>query len=74
MRKNDNIRKCEEKFVASMIAMRTANHMTQEDLAEATGISINRLQKIEALEYYPHLYELNKIANALDCNIVLTPD
>lgn len=49
-------------------ALRAAKGMTQEDLANATGISLRTVQRIEQGQVKPRPYSLKKIAEALQAD------
>lgn len=49
--------------------LRKQKGMTQEDLAEKTGLSIRTIQRIESGEVDPRSYTLNQIAEALGVDI-----
>jgi len=49
--------------------LRKQKGMTQEDLAEKTGLSVRTIQRIESGEVDPRSYTLNQIAEALGVDI-----
>jgi uncharacterized Tic20 family protein len=49
--------------------LRKQKGMTQEDLAEKTGLSVRTIQRIESGEVDPRSYTLSQIAEALGVNI-----
>ena len=49
--------------------LRKQKGMTQEDLAEKTGLSVRTIQRIESGEVDPRSYTLNQIAEALEVEI-----
>jgi uncharacterized Tic20 family protein len=49
--------------------LRKQKGMTQEDLAEKTGLSVRTIQRIESGEVDPRSYTLNQIAEALGVEI-----
>lgn len=49
--------------------LRKLKGMTQEDLAEKTGLSVRTIQRIESGEVDPRSYTLNQIAEALGVEI-----
>jgi uncharacterized Tic20 family protein/DNA-binding XRE family transcriptional regulator len=55
--------------------LRKEKGMTQEDLAEKTGLSVRTIQRIESGEVDPRTYTLHQIADALGIDITeLTKD
>jgi len=52
-------------FGKNVFRLRTNAGLTQEALAEATGISARYIQSIEAGEYFPALPTLAKLKKAL---------
>lgn len=52
-----------------IIHYRKLKGITQETLAEATGLNVRTIQRIEAGEVDPRLYTLKSIADALDVNL-----
>ena len=53
-------------FGARVKALRQARLMTQEDLADATGIAIRTVRNIEAGRSSPTLTTVGKLAEALE--------
>ena len=53
-------------FGKNVARLRIARGLTQENLAEAVGISARYTQSIEAGEYFPALPTLSKLRKALD--------
>lgn len=49
--------------------LRKQKGMTQEDLAEKTGLSVRTIQRIESGEVDPRSYTLNQIAEALGVDL-----
>lgn len=49
--------------------VRIQRHMTQKDLSELTGLSVNSISSIENGESFPNLYNAFMIARHLDCEI-----
>ncbi|HYC87550.1 MAG TPA: helix-turn-helix domain-containing protein [Chryseosolibacter sp.] len=52
-----------------IIHFRKIKGVTQEHLAEATGLNVRTIQRIEAGEVDPRLYTLKTIADALEINL-----
>jgi uncharacterized Tic20 family protein len=58
-----------------IIHFRKVKGITQETLAEVTGLNVRTIQRIEAGEVDPRLYTLKSIADALEVNLEeLLPD
>lgn len=53
-------------FGKNVVRLRIAKGLTQENLAEAAGISTRYTQSIEAGKYFPTLRTLSKLRKALD--------
>jgi transcriptional regulator with XRE-family HTH domain len=52
----------------NLAAMRCRRDLTQEKLAEKSGVSARYVQSVEAGEYFPSLPTLVRLKNALRCN------
>jgi len=48
--------------------LRAQRHLTQEELAEKTGVSSRYMQSIEAGEYFPSLPTLIRLRSQLKCD------
>lgn len=51
----------------NIAALRERRKLTQEQLAEKTGVSVRYVQSLEAGEYFPSLPKLVKLKLALRC-------
>ena len=56
------------KFGKNVSRLRAVAELTQETLAERTGLSVRYLQSIEAGEYFPALATLSRLRQALKCS------
>jgi transcriptional regulator with XRE-family HTH domain len=56
------------KLGANIVALRKRRKLTQEQLAEKTGVSARYVQSLEAGEYFPSLPKLVKLKSALRCS------
>jgi transcriptional regulator with XRE-family HTH domain len=56
------------KLGANIAALRTRRKLTQEKLAERTGVSARYIQSLEVGEYFPSLPKLVKLKSALHCS------
>jgi len=56
------------KFGGNIAALREQRKLTQEQLAEKTGISVRYVQSLEAGEYFPSLPKLVKLKSILRCS------
>ena len=61
---------CQERmrFGRNVVCLRTRRRLTQEALAEKTGVSARYLQSVEAGEYFPSLSTLARLKSALRCD------
>lgn len=66
---NDN--RTEFSLIGDLIQRRKEIGLSQSDLAQRTGIRQQVISRIENKECSPTLKNLNKIANALGCNLKL---
>ncbi|MEI7534557.1 MAG: helix-turn-helix transcriptional regulator [Verrucomicrobiae bacterium] len=55
------------KLGGNIAALRGQRNLTQEQLAEKTGVSARYIQSLEAGEYFPSLPKLVKLKLALRC-------
>jgi DNA-binding XRE family transcriptional regulator len=55
------------KLGVNITALRTKRKLTQEQLAEKTGVSARYIQSLEAGEYFPSLPKLVKLKLVLRC-------
>lgn len=58
-----------ERIGKRIIDLRTEKKITQKQLAEKAGVTPNNLNRIEQGKYSPQFDTLEKIAEALECNI-----
>jgi DNA-binding XRE family transcriptional regulator len=56
------------KLGGNIAALRGRRKLTQEQLAEKTGVSARYIQSLEAGEYFPSLPKLVKLKSALRCS------
>lgn len=68
--------KNEKSFVKKNIAnaiinLRTKKNMTQNDLSKLTNIKQSNISKIENADYNITIENLENIANAMNCNLVI---
>jgi len=56
------------RFGNNVSALRTQRHLTQEQLAEKSGLSARYVQSVEAGEYFPSLPTLVALRAALRCD------
>lgn len=56
------------RFGRNVVRLRTRRKLTQEELAEKTGVSTRYLQSVEAGEYFPTLPTLTRLKFALRCD------
>lgn len=56
------------KLGGNIVALRGKRKLTQEQLAEKTGVSVRYVQSLEAGEYFPSLPKLVKLKLALRCS------
>ena len=56
------------RFGKNVVRLRQAKTLTQEMLAEKSGLSARYIQSIEAGEYFPTLPTLIKIRKTLGCD------
>jgi transcriptional regulator with XRE-family HTH domain len=62
----------EYELAKSMIDQRLKKNMTQEDVAQKTGMPQSTISRIEGLTHgLPNLSTLKKIADALDAKLVI---
>jgi predicted transcriptional regulator len=62
----------EYELAKSMINQRLKKNMTQEDVAQKTGMPQSTISRIEGLTHgLPNLSTLKKIADALDAKLVI---
>ena len=54
--------------------MRNAKGMTIEDVAEATGFTVNNIRRIEEGRYSVNLDVIERIANVLDAKVYISPN
>ena len=57
-----------QRFGRNVAKLRTAASLSQEALAEASGISARYLQSVEAGEYLPTLEKLTRLKGELRCD------
>jgi DNA-binding XRE family transcriptional regulator len=55
------------KLGRNIVALRERRKLTQEQLAEKTGVSSRYVQSLEAGEYFPSLPKLVKLKSVLRC-------
>jgi DNA-binding XRE family transcriptional regulator len=55
------------KLGGNIVALRGRRKLTQEQLAEKTGVSARYIQSLEAGEYFPSLPKLVKLKSVLRC-------
>jgi transcriptional regulator with XRE-family HTH domain len=55
------------KLGGNITALRERRKLTQEQLAEKTGVSARYIQSLEAGEYFPSLPKLVKLKSVLRC-------
>ncbi len=55
------------KLGGNIAALRWQRNLTQEQLAEKTGVSARYIQSLEAGEYFPSLPKLVKLKSILRC-------
>lgn len=55
------------RFGKNVALLRSGQKMTQEALAEKTGVSVRYVQSVEAGEYFPSLPTLIRLRAALRC-------
>jgi transcriptional regulator with XRE-family HTH domain len=56
------------KLGGNIAALRERRKLTQEQLAEKTGVSARYIQSLEAGEYFPSLPKLVKLKSVLRCD------
>jgi len=56
------------RFGKNFAALRTRRNLTQEKLAETSGVSSRYVQSIEAGEYFPSLPTLARLKSVLRCS------
>jgi len=56
------------RFGKNVVRLRARRKLTQEELAEKTGVSARYLQSLEAGEYFPTLPTLARLKSALRCD------
>lgn len=54
-------------FGKNVAALRAKQNLTQEQLAEAAGLSTRYVQSLEVGEYFPSLPALARLRSALQC-------
>lgn len=54
-----------DKVMDELIALRKANHMTQQDIADATGMKRSNIARIEGKRYAPTLDVMARYAECL---------
>lgn len=59
-----------EKFASSIIKIRKDKKLTQQWLADKTGINRTMISHIESAEYTPSIEQLEELCKALDLNII----
>ena len=57
-----------DRFGKNVAAMRIGARITQEQIAEKTGLSTRYWQSLEAGEYFPPLATLARIKSTLECS------
>lgn len=57
-----------KRFGRNVARLRSRRNLTQEDLAEKTGVSSRYLRSVEAGEYYPSLPTLSRLRAVLRCD------
>jgi DNA-binding XRE family transcriptional regulator len=57
-----------KRFGKNIVSLRSRRNLTQEKLAEGTGVSARYVQSIEAGEYLPSLPTLAKLKSVLRCS------
>lgn len=60
-------------FIDKLIEQRHIQGMTQKELAVATSLAQSVIARLENKKTIPQLNTLLKIANALNCEIILVP-
>ena len=55
------------KLGGNIVALRERKKLTQEQLAEKTGVSVRYIQSLEAGEYFPSLPKLVRLKSVLRC-------
>lgn len=61
----------EKTLAESIIFMRQKKCLTQEDLSKITGIQQSSISKIENCNGNPSLKKLKKIAEGLECKLII---
>lgn len=62
-------REIKDNIIAQYIALRKAKHLTQEDIANRTGIARSNIARIESGKYVPTIEILTKLSIALDMRL-----
>lgn len=57
-----------QRFGKNVARLRTDRRLTQERMAEQTGLSTRYWQSVEAGEYFPPLATLARIKSVLECS------
>jgi len=60
-------------LIDALTNCRKSKGITQEQLAEATGIPRPAIARFETKKHMPMLSTLIKVAEALDCDLTITP-